>query len=469
MLKINKKKYNLLDLYRSIREKTISPIAIGEKIIENYSNTKSSLGAYREFESDKILNQAKQINQQLDKNIDCGKLMGIPISVKDLYGVEGYKTYAGTPKSLPIKWEREGPVVSGVQKQCALITGKTHTVEFAFGGLGINPHWGTPINPWDLKNHRVPGGSSAGAGVSITTETAMIALGSDTAGSVRIPASITGNVGIKTTVGRWSTDGIVPLSTSLDTAGLITNTVEDMLFSFLEINKHSKIKSKIKFNELNKYIDNSYKYGIDDWFFEECDYCINKEILRIFSKISSTNQNSITSIRLDEIKESHALFAKGGLAASEFGSFINNEMIEFKKTLDPNVAFRIKDINNFPAIEYIKRIKELKILSDKIDLAFNKIDFLLSPTIIISAPKVSDLDDVSAYSKANSAFLRNTSPINLLGLCAITIPIALDNNQIPIGLQIIGAKNKEEDIMIAARSIENIIGNKYQSLGKEPL
>jgi aspartyl-tRNA(Asn)/glutamyl-tRNA(Gln) amidotransferase subunit A len=144
-------------------------------------------------------------------------------------------------------------------------------------------------------------------------------------------------------------------------------------------------------------------------------------------------------------------------------------MIEFKKTLDPNVAYRIKDISDFPAIEYIQRVKELKILSNKIHLLFNEIDFLLSPTIIISAPKVADLVEVGAYSKANSAFLRNTSPINLLGLCAVTIPVALDNNQIPIGLQIIGAKNKEEEVMIAARSIENIIGNKYQSLKKDIL
>jgi aspartyl-tRNA(Asn)/glutamyl-tRNA(Gln) amidotransferase subunit A len=469
MLKINKKKYNLLDLYRSIRDRSLSPIDIAEKVIENYSNTKSSLNAYREFDPDKILNRAKAVNKKINKSIDCGKLMGIPISIKDLYGVNGYKTYAGTPSALPIKWEAEGPVVKSTQKQCALITGKTHTVEFAFGGLGINPHWGTPINPWDSKNHRVPGGSSAGAGVSLETGTAMIALGSDTAGSVRIPASITGNDGLKTTVGRWSTYGIVPLSTSLDTAGILTNTVEDLFFSFLEINKHSKIKSKININEINNYINNSYKYGLVDWFFEECDPYINKEILKVFDKISSRNQNKITAIQSSEIKESHALFLKGGLAASEFGSFINNEMIEFKKTLDPNVAYRIKDISSFPAIEYIKRVKELEVLSNKIHLLFNEIDFLLSPTIIISAPKVADLVEVGAYSKANSAFLRNTSPINLLGLCAVTIPVALDNNQIPIGLQIIGAKNKEEEVMIAARSIENIIGNKYQSLKKDIL
>ncbi len=117
MLKINKKKYNLLALCKSIRDRSLSPIDIAEKVIENYSNTKSSLNAYREFDPDKILNQAKIINKKFNKNIDCGKLMGIPISVKDLFGVNGYKTYAGTPKALPIKWEKEGPIIKNTQKQ----------------------------------------------------------------------------------------------------------------------------------------------------------------------------------------------------------------------------------------------------------------------------------------------------------------------------------------------------------------
>jgi aspartyl-tRNA(Asn)/glutamyl-tRNA(Gln) amidotransferase subunit A len=141
--------------------------------------------------------------------------MGIPISVKDLFGVPGLPTCAGTNAAFPREWEAAGPVVGAVLSQLGIVTGKTHTVEFAFGGLGTNPHWGTPVNPWSSPDEpRAPGGSSAGAGVSLAQGSALLALGTDTAGSVRIPASFTGQTALKTTHGRWSLEGIVPLSPS---------------------------------------------------------------------------------------------------------------------------------------------------------------------------------------------------------------------------------------------------------------
>ena len=127
-------------------------------------------------------------------------------------------------------------MIRAIRGQMAVIAGKTHTVEFAFGGLGTNPHWGTPRNPWDNLEHRAPGGSSAGAGVSLCEGSALAAFGSDTGGSVRVPASMTGTVGLKTTKGRWPTDGIVPLCSTLDTPGILTRSAADaaIVFSAIE-------------------------------------------------------------------------------------------------------------------------------------------------------------------------------------------------------------------------------------------
>lgn len=144
--------------------------------------------------------------------------MGMTVSIKDIYAVTGLPTYAGSSQRLPKRWERPGPVVSTLLKQLPSVMGKTHTVEFAFGGLGTNAHWGSPRNPWiGISTARLE--VLARAGVSLVSGTASLAFGTDTAGSVRIPASMTGVAGLKTTAGRWSTEQIVPLSSTLDTRG----------------------------------------------------------------------------------------------------------------------------------------------------------------------------------------------------------------------------------------------------------
>src|SRR5919197_2584043 len=147
-----------------------------------------SLNAYKTWAPDFALRQADAADAAFAAGNRLGALQGIPVSVKDLYGVKGLPTFAGSPRELPARWQREGPLVRTLRSQNAVIMGKSHTVEFAFGGLGLNAHWPTPWNPQDRKVHRSPGGSSSGAGVSLGEGTALLALGTDTAGSVRIPA-----------------------------------------------------------------------------------------------------------------------------------------------------------------------------------------------------------------------------------------------------------------------------------------
>jgi len=437
----------------------ISVTDIANEVIENYDSDPVAKSAYVEFNSKTILQKASQIDKIKDSKYH--PLMGIPTSVKDLYGVENYKTRAGSPKELPEKWEKEGPILDTLQYHNSLITGKTHTVEFAFGGVGINPHWGTPINPWDSNNHRVPGGSSAGAGVSLCTGTAALALGTDTAGSVRIPASVTGNVGLKTTKNRWSTDGIVPLSKSFDTPGTLTHTVEDTIYAFEEFDKSSLYFKNEKKLVIDDDID--FKFTTYDWFNEKCDDDIISEFEKVLTAIEKKSSRTFSK-NLNEIDEAYFLFTQGGLAAAEFASFINGEMSHLKDSLDPNVAFRIKDMHTFSAIEYLQRKDTFEEMTLSINSKFDEFDVIITPTVPISPPIVSDLADSKKYSEANGLMLRNTSPVNLLGLCAISIPIALDQNNMPIGMQIIAPSFKERKLLSIAQKIENQIGNKYQNL-----
>ena len=217
---------SIAELGLALRTGKLRAADIAEQAIAAQEALEPALHAYRDRDPAYTRRQAAAADAAFAAGYELGVLQGLPVSAKDLYAVAGYDTYAGSAHPLPM-FKEEGPVVRAVRNQMAVIPGKTHTVEWAFGGIGMNPHWDTPRNPWDKTDHRAPGGSSSGAGVSLWQGSAVVALGSDTAGSVRIPASWTGTVGVKTTFGRWPLAGIAPLSPSLDTAGVLTRTAED--------------------------------------------------------------------------------------------------------------------------------------------------------------------------------------------------------------------------------------------------
>ena len=201
-----------------LRTRELSAVELCEAAIDRHQSLGDALHAYRHFDSEAALGAARDADRLLAAGTG-GPLCGIPVSVKDIYGARDMPTYAGSARQLPEDpWSSDAWLVDRVRRAGGVITGKTHTVEFAYGGVGMNPHWGTPHNPWDAETARIPGGSSCGAGVSLWEGSALLALGSDTGGSIRIPAAFTGVVGHKTTKGRLSTDGATQLSSTFDTA-----------------------------------------------------------------------------------------------------------------------------------------------------------------------------------------------------------------------------------------------------------
>ncbi|NND49337.1 MAG: amidase [Rhizobiales bacterium] len=458
---------SIRDLGQALREGAVTAHAIAEQVMANYQRFDQSLNAFKSWMPDKIEANAQAADAAFDAGFDLGALQGLPVSVKDLYGVPGYPTFAGTPKELPEKWQAQGPVVERLRANLAVITGKTHTVEFAFGGVGTNPHWGTPINPWGADQHHVPGGSSAGAGVSLMAGTALVAMGSDTAGSVRCPASITGTVGVKTSYGRWPLAGIVPLSPSLDTAGILTRTAEDAAIAFAEIDSLTTM-APLAFAELaGACAADEFSIAVLDWFFDDCDDDIaacTREALGALERAGA----GLTSIELPEAVRAHEMFLAGGLAAPEFAAFITGEMADWRDTLDPNVASRFARMEAITAVEYLHRASELEALTRAVHARLEDHDLVVGPTVPISPPEVAALDEADAYRKANLTILRNTAPGNLLGLCAVTIPIGLDSHGMPVGLQIIGAGGEDERVIAAACAFERVLGTARQRLGTPP-
>ena len=456
-------------LHADLRDGRITAVGIAERVIENYDRHDEALGAYKTWDPDALRAQAEVADAAFAADMDFGALQGIPVSIKDLYGVSGYPTFAGTPKALPRKWEVEGPVVAALRHGLAPVTGKAHTVEFAFGGVGTNPHWRTPRNPWDAACHRAPGGSSSGAGVSLLTGTAKIAVGSDTAGSVRVPASLTGTVGIKTSMHRWSTAGIVPLSPSLDTAGILARTVADAAVGYAVIDPETDEHPLTFLERLRDCDVTDIRAGICDWFFEGCTPGIVSAIRRVIDELTAKGMTTANAA-IPETAAAHELFTRGGLAAPEFAAFVNGEMIDWKATLDPNVAARFERMEGITAVDYLHRRKRIDELAVAAGARMAEFDVILAPTTAIPAPDVATLAEGKAYFEANMALLRNTAPANLLKLCAVTVPLTLDDDQkMPVGLQVIAPYGEDERALSVACAIERALGTAEARYGLPPL
>ena len=451
---------SLAEYSSRLRRRELTAIEIVETCTKNYSRTENRLNAYKTWDGERALEIARAVDIRLDQGIDLGPLMGIPISVKDLYGVPGLPIFAGSNERLPEALQVAGPIISRIQRQLGIVIGKTHTVEFALGGLGVNAHWGTPFNPWSPDEHRVPGGSSSGAGVSLVQGSALLALGTDTAGSVRIPASMTGQVGLKTTYGRWSLDGIVPLSFSLDSAGLLTRTVEDLAFAFTAIDAGYRGLSTPAPNQLS-----GLRIGIpENHFWDDIDSSIAAVVETTVERLSKAGAKVIR-FELPHCEEVYEIFCNGGIAACELAAYLDLNFPSKIEHLDPVVRDRVRWAEQISSVEYLRRKAILNRCDVSATQVFNDMDVLLSPTVPISPPRLADINTVTTYGPANLMAMRNTSISNLFGWCALTMPVGLDANQMPVGLQLMAPPRAEERLIAIGQSIESLIGKGFDVLG----
>lgn len=392
---------------------------------------------------------AREADEALRAGRDLGVLQGIPVSVKDLYGIPGYPTFAGSARELPAKWQAAGPMVACLLEQKAAITGKTHTVEFAFGGVGRNGHWPTPRNPWDDTCHRVPGGSSSGAGVSLREGSAVVALGTDTAGSVRLPASLTGNVGFKPTIGRWSTEGIVPLSRNFDTPGILARTVDDALLAAVELDRRM-------FGDRDGAIGSAagkdrFTIGVPrGHFWEACEPSIEAAVRAALARLERAGHR-LVDFDWTEADEAFGQWTAGGTAGAELRAFLDTELPEWIPILDPNTGRRMQLLAGVDAAEIGVRKAAIDEIAARGRRRFEELDLIATPTVPCPAPRLAEVDDHDAYRSHNMRLLRNTHTANLLGLCGLTIPAGVDSLGLPVGLQLMAAPLRD-DLLFAAGS-----------------
>ncbi len=456
------------ELATALDERRSTAREIVDAAIARHDRWEKRLNAYSLWTPEPARRAADAADAAFAAGTRVGSLQGLPVSVKDLFGVAGLPTFAGTPRRLPPAWEQEGPLVATVRRQLGAITGKTHMVEFAFGGTGANHHWGCPTNPWAPNAPRSPGGSSSGAGVSLAEGSALLAFGSDTAGSVRIPACATGNVGLKVTAGRWSADGLVPLSRVFDTPGILVRSVADAVYGFGALDPAwgdaRPFERAIAGSDIG-----GVRIGLGDpMMWEGCAPGIAEAAHEALGALAKSGAR-LQAKAVPEIADAYAVFTEGGVSGPDLRALLDLELPDWIPLVDPLNAPIVAAMAKLPVAVYLGRQYRLAKLARAAAERLADVDVIACPTLAITPPLLADIRDSDSHWAANRQLTRNTVPVNYLGLCAITLPVGRDRAGMPVGLQFTARGGQEERLLAVAWAAERVLGRASQRIGTPPL
>jgi aspartyl-tRNA(Asn)/glutamyl-tRNA(Gln) amidotransferase subunit A len=371
-------------------------------------------------------------------------LAGLPVSIKNLCNVAGETALAGS-KALDDAppANQDAPVVARLRAAGAVIVGSTNMSEFAFSGVGANPHYGTPGNPADRK--RVPGGSSSGAAVSVGDQMAVAALGTDTGGSVRIPAAVCGLVGFKPTARRIPIDGVVPLSTSLDSIGPLANSVEccavvDAVFAAEPIAVPDAAPlAGLRFGTPRQFV------------MDDLDPVVARAFERACKQLAAKGVK-VEQIDLPQLNELPTINAKGGFAASEAYAWHQKLIARRGNLYDPFVHPRIMRGKEMTAADYIDLMHARADLQNRTSAITTYYDAVIMPTCAIVAPTHDEVATPEGFTRKNLLLLRNTTVGNFLDRCAISLPCHAAG-ELPVGFMLMGEAMADKRLLALARSV----------------
>jgi aspartyl-tRNA(Asn)/glutamyl-tRNA(Gln) amidotransferase subunit A len=375
---------------------------------------------------------------------------GIPISIKDLFDIKGQVTRAGSralDDSPPA--EVDAPVVARLRRAGFVVIGRTNMTEFAYSGIGINPHYGTPKGAWQRSVGHVPGGSSSGAAVSVVDGMAHGALGTDTGGSCRIPAAYNGIVGFKPTQRRVPLDGGVPLSFTLDSFGPLARTAQccAVLDAVLANEAVAPLQPR-RVNGMRLAVPTTVAL-------DELDDEVARTFDRALDKLSREGA-LIEHIEVPEFLDVAAMNAKGGFAAAESYAWHRYLIVSNGDVYDPRVSMRIVRGESLSAADYIDMLGARKSLIARATVRLAPYDALVLPTTANTPPRIADLADDKAFTKANLLALRNCTLINMIDGCAISLPCHREG-EVPVGLMLAASGGADRRILELAAAMEAVI------------
>jgi aspartyl-tRNA(Asn)/glutamyl-tRNA(Gln) amidotransferase subunit A len=405
---------------------------------------------FTELFDEPALEQASQADIRRASGSPARALEGLPISVKDLFDIAGSVTRAASlalPDASPAV--ADAPAIARLRAAGAIIVGKTNMTEFAYSGLGLNPHFGTPLNPFDRRAQRIPGGSSSGAAISVSDRMAVAAIGTDTGGSIRIPAALCGLVGWKPTVSRVSREGVYPLSTSFDSIGPIAADVA----SCVRIDR--VLSGETTRAEPRQDLEGVRLAVPGKLLSADTDSPVRAAVGRALTSLSKAGV-VLEELPLPEIVEVPTVGAGVVIVGAEAYAWHRRNIAVHGSLYDPRVRVRLERGAAYSAWEYLDALRCRTAAIEAAGRALQGFDGWLMPTVPTIAPRIAELTAEEVYVETNKRVLRNSSIVNFLGGCAVSLPCHAPGEP-PVGLTFAALGGSDLRVLAIAAALERAL------------
>ncbi len=442
----------LADAARCIRRKEISPVALTRAYLERIERLDGRLNSYITLMADAALERARQAEAALQRGEAPGALAGVPLALKDLFETRGVRTTAGAKFFADYVPAADAAVVEKLYAAGAIVLGKTNMHEIALGLTTVNPHYGACHNPWNREC--VPGGSSGGSAAALAARLCAGALGTDTGGSIRVPAALCGIVGLKPTFGRVSVRGVIPLSWNLDHVGPMARRVEDAAILLQVIAGYDAQDPYSQDVSLDDYTG-SLGVGIQGWrvalaqgeYFERTQPEVWQAVLQA-SQVFADLGAVVEPVELPGIYQ--AAMSNGMMTTSDAAAFHAERLLERPSDFGADVLQRLQAGQDLPLKDYIQARRIQTLARHQFQQLFTHYDVLLMPTTAVAAPPI---QGPTAIEMAR-LLTRYTAPFNLTGLPALSLPCGFTPDHLPVGLELIGPAWAEARLLRAGYAYE---------------
>lgn len=441
---------------RLLRRREISPVELVDAALARIERWSSSLHVFLTVLGEQARSQAKRVEREIRRGGARGPLHGIPVSLKDNFWTRGIRTTAGSKILADFVPDRDSDVAARLAQAGAILLGKTNMHEFAYGITGENPHYGSSRNPWTPE--RISGGSSGGSAVAVATGMGFASVGTDTGGSIRIPAALCGIVGLKPTFGLVSTEGVVPLGVSFDHVGPLARSVTDACIVLEAIaGKYPRGQPRPSHRALRKNRVRRFRLGWPkDFFFER----VNPEIRSAIDAAAKKFQT--LGAKMEEVRLPHladSVDRATNLVVAEASYYHESQGYYPSRSEDygDDVRGHLEWGHNVRAVDYLGGLEGRRKVEEDFEAALKKVDAILAPVSPIPAPRIGESQVRIAGERETTVraeLLRMTRPSNLTGLPAISIPCGFTSDGLPIGLQIIGPRWGEARLLAIALAYE---------------
>ena len=428
-------------LHKGYRHKWFSPEEIITDCLQKVKARENELRSFITITEDEAVHEAKNITRAFEEGRLESELAGVPVSYKDIINTKGTKTTNGSWIDKDYVPEEDAEVVTNLKSRGAITLGKNNLHEYAFGITSKNPFYGDVVNPWH-EDYMV-GGSSGGSAAAVAAGFCYGSVGTDTSGSIRIPASCTGIVGLKPTYGLISTEGIFPLSTSLDHAGPMANYVSDvsLLLHGMQKNAPGKPQRERK----------PFKLGVPKQYFNEG---ISAEVQTVYDQfLENCRSMGAELIEVDTDFFNHSMSLARIIAAPEV-----TLAHQGKASLDDyaeDIGATFERGENASALEYLEALQHKKEMTLQLSSIFTQVDILVTPTLPITPPRLGK-NIVSTGEDISDAMTRYTTPFDITGHPALSMPGGLSGGQLPVGVQLVGGWYQEATVLQLAAEYEKL-------------